>query len=282
MNDRMMGMRPVTVSGLLNAIDGVAAQEGRLIFLTTNHKDRLSEALIRPGRVDAQYYMGYASKAGAGELFDQFFPPSHGVQVKLAREAFIDEVESNVHSFAKLRGVLMQARDDPELAAKGMRALFTEDESNDLKPIELNQLKQNKVTRLERFDDAIQSRLALIEHAAKCEGCSSSNCKKVLEYFAHAKNCSERHRSTCKPCTTIVNLSVAHARRCTAKTDCPVPFCDRIRTKEVQEEAAFVESLFEESDSVKEKQPLSVAEQPTREAESNTSEETGEGKKSCA
>lgn len=40
----------VSFSGLLNAIDGVAAQEGRALIMTTNHRDRLEPALIRPGR----------------------------------------------------------------------------------------------------------------------------------------------------------------------------------------------------------------------------------------
>lgn len=41
---------PLTFSGLLNALDGVAASEGRLVFMTTNHLNRLDPALIRPGR----------------------------------------------------------------------------------------------------------------------------------------------------------------------------------------------------------------------------------------
>jgi chaperone BCS1 len=44
----------ITFSGLLNAIDGVAAQEGRVLFMTTNHVEKLSEALVRPGRVDVR------------------------------------------------------------------------------------------------------------------------------------------------------------------------------------------------------------------------------------
>lgn len=44
----------LSFSGLLNAIDGVAAQEGRLLFLTTNHPERISSALLRPGRVDVK------------------------------------------------------------------------------------------------------------------------------------------------------------------------------------------------------------------------------------
>ena len=41
--------------GLLNALDGVTAQEGRMVFFTTNHYERLDEALIRPGRMDRHF-----------------------------------------------------------------------------------------------------------------------------------------------------------------------------------------------------------------------------------
>jgi ATP-dependent 26S proteasome regulatory subunit len=44
----------VSFSGLLNAIDGVAAQEGRIFFMTTNHLEKLDPALIRPGRCDVK------------------------------------------------------------------------------------------------------------------------------------------------------------------------------------------------------------------------------------
>jgi mitochondrial chaperone BCS1 len=64
----------VSFSGLLNAIDGVAAQEGRLVVLTTNHRDKLDPALIRPGRIDKQIELGNASAAQAKALFLRFFP----------------------------------------------------------------------------------------------------------------------------------------------------------------------------------------------------------------
>ncbi|EEA18483.1 mitochondrial chaperone bcs1, putative [Talaromyces marneffei ATCC 18224] len=44
--------QPLTLSGLLNAIDGVTASEGRILIMTTNHRDKLDDALTRPGRVD--------------------------------------------------------------------------------------------------------------------------------------------------------------------------------------------------------------------------------------
>merc|ERR1719502_48290 len=52
--------RNVTFSGLLNALDGVADPRGTVIFLTTNHKNRLDPALVRAGRCDVQVELTYA------------------------------------------------------------------------------------------------------------------------------------------------------------------------------------------------------------------------------
>ncbi len=64
----------ITLSGLLNALDGVAAAEERLIFMTTNHIDRLDAALIRPGRVDVKKEIGMASGEQAARMFAHFYP----------------------------------------------------------------------------------------------------------------------------------------------------------------------------------------------------------------
>ncbi|KAG6027264.1 hypothetical protein E4U40_001637 [Claviceps sp. LM458 group G5] len=63
----------VTFSGLLNALDGVAAGEERIAFLTTNHIDRLDPALIRPGRVDMMLRIGEATRYQAEEMWDRFY-----------------------------------------------------------------------------------------------------------------------------------------------------------------------------------------------------------------
>lgn len=131
---RQQETNSVTLSGLLNAIDGVAAQEGRVLFMTTNYLDRLDAALIRPGRVDVQFHLQNASKSAAGELFDQFFvlnddeitiTENDRLSLQNARSNFLDEVEDGIHSFAKLQGALMKARDDPYYAAEEMRKSIT-------------------------------------------------------------------------------------------------------------------------------------------------------------
>jgi chaperone BCS1 len=73
--------RRLTFSGLLNAIDGVASAEERIIFMTTNYRDRLDSALIRPGRVDYQQRIGWATRQQLREMFAKFYP-SHQHLIK--------------------------------------------------------------------------------------------------------------------------------------------------------------------------------------------------------
>lgn len=63
----------VTFSGLLNALDGVASAEERVLFLTTNHISRLDSALIRPGRIDMTVLIGEATRWQASGLWDRFY-----------------------------------------------------------------------------------------------------------------------------------------------------------------------------------------------------------------
>ena len=72
-NDNNKNKSTISLSGLLNAIDGVAIQEGRILIMTTNHPDRLDEALVRPGRVDMQIKFDLATRAQAKEIFVRMF-----------------------------------------------------------------------------------------------------------------------------------------------------------------------------------------------------------------
>ncbi|KAL6227109.1 hypothetical protein ACLB2K_001068 [Fragaria x ananassa] len=56
----------VTLSGLLNFIDGLWSSCGdeRIIVFTTNNKDKLDPALLRPGRMDVHIHMSYCTPRG--------------------------------------------------------------------------------------------------------------------------------------------------------------------------------------------------------------------------
>jgi len=68
------GLNRVTLSGFLNCLDGVASSEARVLFMTTNYKDRLDPALIRPGRVDFQGLITYCEPVQIVYLFLNFYP----------------------------------------------------------------------------------------------------------------------------------------------------------------------------------------------------------------
>ena len=86
----------ITLSGLLNALDGVGAQEGRLLFATTNRYETLDPALRRPGRMDVHVGFKLASRYQAGELFGRFYKPERAGSKKV--EGVTASGESDGHS----------------------------------------------------------------------------------------------------------------------------------------------------------------------------------------
>lgn len=64
----------VTLSGLLNALDGVATPHGLITFMTTNDGERLDPALIRPGRMDRRFEIGFCTVDQVLHLWRIAFP----------------------------------------------------------------------------------------------------------------------------------------------------------------------------------------------------------------
>ncbi len=73
------GRKPLgelSFSALLNTLDGAGAVEGSITILTTNHRNQLDPALIRPGRCDREFELGYLSAETCAKMFGCFFPDS--------------------------------------------------------------------------------------------------------------------------------------------------------------------------------------------------------------
>ncbi|PHH59415.1 hypothetical protein CDD81_3225 [Ophiocordyceps australis] len=81
----------ISLSGLLNAIDGVASHEGRVLIMTTNKPQALDEALIRPGRVDVQVAFCNATGAQATELFCRMYEASGAASSASRRRLSVGE-----------------------------------------------------------------------------------------------------------------------------------------------------------------------------------------------
>ncbi|XP_059438552.1 AAA-ATPase At3g50940-like [Corylus avellana] len=59
-------LKRFTLSGLLNSIDGLwtSSSEERIIVFTTNHKDQIDPALLRPGRMDMHINLSFCTING--------------------------------------------------------------------------------------------------------------------------------------------------------------------------------------------------------------------------
>lgn len=64
---------PITLSSLLNILDGTLEVPDRVIIITTNHPEKLDPALIRPGRIDVSVEFKYASNLTIRDMFESFF-----------------------------------------------------------------------------------------------------------------------------------------------------------------------------------------------------------------
>lgn len=99
----------VTLSGLLNFVDGLwsSAADERIIIFTTNYKDRLDPALLRPGRMDMHIHMGYCTPCGFRILASNYHSADdHPLFPEI--EALIREVEV---SPAEVAGELMRSEE---------------------------------------------------------------------------------------------------------------------------------------------------------------------------
>lgn len=117
------GMGRLTLSGLLNALDGVASAEARIIFMTTNYLQRLDPALIRPGRVDVKELINYATTYQLEMMFKRFYPEEPESQASLFAEK-VKSFDKNV-SAAQVQGLFLMYKDNADNALNNIHCLWT-------------------------------------------------------------------------------------------------------------------------------------------------------------
>ena len=63
----------LTLSGLLNIMDGILETPGCIIIMTSNYPERLDGALIRPGRIDLKIEFPYCDAMMIIDLIAKFY-----------------------------------------------------------------------------------------------------------------------------------------------------------------------------------------------------------------
>ena len=123
----------VTLSGLLNVLDGFFAPVGVLFMMTTNRIESLDPALLRPGRIDYRLYLGKASEQQKTELYWRFFP---GASEAEARE--IVRTCLSAETMAEFQGLLLGMTENPAgIQASDRLATRKIREKEELEPVSL-------------------------------------------------------------------------------------------------------------------------------------------------
>lgn len=105
----------ISLSGLLNVIDGVASQEGRILIMTTNNSKALDSALLRPGRVDLRIRFELTSKQDVEDLFVQTYKDHNSVEdLELQRlgKEFASKIPAQKLSAAEIQGYLLKWKNE--------------------------------------------------------------------------------------------------------------------------------------------------------------------------
>ncbi|KAL9414849.1 hypothetical protein AB3S75_043165 [Citrus x aurantiifolia] len=124
----------ITLSGLLNFTDGLWSSCGdeRIIVFTTNHKDRLDPALLRPDLMDVHVHMSHCTPCGFKIMASKYLGITEHplfseveeliVQTEVSPAEVAEQLMRNKAPEIALRGLLeflkMKKRDNDEIDAK--------------------------------------------------------------------------------------------------------------------------------------------------------------------
>ncbi|KAK7986997.1 P-loop containing nucleoside triphosphate hydrolase protein [Apiospora saccharicola] len=171
------GRTRCSLSGLLNVLDGVTSQEGRIVLMTANMADNLDEALVRPGRIDKKIFMGRIDRDAAEEMFLRMFEPDREQEPNVAETCapaainmeelkklaarFSTRIPRGVFTPAQLQGFLLNHRGQPEVAVAKVEEWTTAEEKRMKEALEQEKVAaKQKMKKNEEKADAKVTQVA--------------------------------------------------------------------------------------------------------------------------
>jgi chaperone BCS1 len=91
--------------------------------MTTNFKEKLDPALLRPGRIDEMYEINYASRYQIEKMCLRFYKDE-----KIAKE-FAEKLPENKFSMSMIQGFLLKFRKCPSKLVEKTDELLNSDEN---------------------------------------------------------------------------------------------------------------------------------------------------------
>ncbi|KAK1698382.1 hypothetical protein QYE76_015079 [Lolium multiflorum] len=152
----------VTLSGLLNFVDGLWSTSGeeRIIIFTTNYKERLDPALLRPGRMDMHIHMGYCTPEAFRILVNNY----HAIEYHAKYPEIEELIKEVTVTPAEVAEVLMR-NDDTDDALDDLVELLN------TKKKDANEIKiENKQVDEKKDASEIKTESMQVDEKKDCDG----------------------------------------------------------------------------------------------------------------
>ena len=101
----------LTLSFILNILDGILETPGRILIMTSNYPEKLDKALIRPGRIDINLRVGYCDMAMIREIFKFFYgedlpltecPINNDITPAQLNKILLDNFNNSQHAYIEI------------------------------------------------------------------------------------------------------------------------------------------------------------------------------------
>lgn len=95
----------LTLGGILEIIDGLVECPGRVIIMTTNHKEHIDSALLRPGRIDIEIEFKKLRHCHISEIYKKWYG-------KKLESIYSDDIPDYKYSQAEISQLLFKYEND--------------------------------------------------------------------------------------------------------------------------------------------------------------------------
>lgn len=81
---------------MINALDGILSGEDRIIIMTTNHMEKFSDVILRPGRIDLKLYITYITPEVFRKYVKDFYNVELPEDIKIKNDITVAKMQADV------------------------------------------------------------------------------------------------------------------------------------------------------------------------------------------
>ena len=104
-------VKDISLSFLLNLMEGILEMDGRIIIMTTNHIDKIDPALIRPGRIDIKINFKLLNNKSINEMVKFYIPDWKNIRI----------TKGILMSHAELMNIIISSNENIDIIKRKIR-----------------------------------------------------------------------------------------------------------------------------------------------------------------